>query len=217
MQVLMRRPNTPWLFGLMALAGFGIFGFATSVLMLGPSEVLGTRLSEMTCLQMAFTPERYSAVFLSFSEQQREAIVALLVPGDLVFAWGYGFLLSGLLGLLALRLPGGWQRWGALIMWSPLLASTFDCIEDVFLYTMAQQLVGNPQAVIAAALPMLASIAAILKYTALSVIPPLYGLAGIAKGVFSDRSFASWLVYILLGLLLISMLLKPIQDIPACF
>ncbi len=51
----MRMPNAPRLLGLMALAGFIIFGIATSVLMLEPSQLLGDRLAEMTCLQVAFS------------------------------------------------------------------------------------------------------------------------------------------------------------------
>ena len=112
MLALLRRPNAPGVFLAMALGGLGIFGFAISQLMLGPSEAVGERLPELTCLQVAFTPERYSSVFLSFSPEAREAIRALLVPGDIVFAWGYGFMLTGLLGLLVVRLQGSWQRAG---------------------------------------------------------------------------------------------------------
>lgn len=217
MQTLMRMPNAPRLFLAMAVAGFGIFGFATSVLMLEPSQVIGERLSELTCLQVAFTPDRYAAVFLSFAPEGRMAIQQLLFPGDMVFAWGYGFLLAGLTGLLALRLPGEWQRWGALIMWAPLLASTLDCAEDIFLYAAAGQLIGDPEVAIATAIPLLAGVAAILKYLALSVITPAFGIAGIVKGLSVDRSIAASFLYLFLGLMLFSMILRPLQQIPPCF
>jgi len=214
---LIRRPNAPWVFGTMTLMGFAIFGFAIGALMLEPSEVFGERLSELTCLQVAFTPERYTAVFLSFPQEAREAFLRLLVPGDLVFAWGYGFQLAGLLGLLAIRLPGKWQSAGALIMWLPLLASVFDCVEDIFLYTIAQQLVIDPNARIAGALPLLASVASTIKYIALAIVPPVFGVSAIIKGMSVDRRASALLLYVLLGLLLFSMLLRPLQQIPPCF
>jgi len=217
MQSLMRMPNAPRLLGLMVLAGFIIFGFATSVLMLEPSQLLGDRLAEMTCLQVAFVPERYASVFLSFSPEARVAIQQLLFPGDIVFAWGYGFLLAGLTGLLALRLPGDWLKYGALIMWAPLLASMLDCIEDIFLYAAAGQLISDPSSSINVAIPLLAGVAATFKYLALSVVTPVYGIAGIMKGLSTDRSFAALLLYVVLGLLLFSMILRPLQQIPPCF
>ncbi|MBT8421800.1 MAG: hypothetical protein HKN56_03590 [Gammaproteobacteria bacterium] len=217
MEALLRWRNAPQLCLAMTLAGFAVFGFAISQLMLGPSEVLGDRLAELTCLQVAFTPERYSSVFLSFSAAAQAAIRNLLVPGDVVFAWGYGLQLAGLTGLLALRLPQPWRRVGAIVMWAPLLASALDCVEDVFLYTMAGQLIDNPAATIAPALPLLAGIAATLKYAALALITPTYGLAGIAVGLSVDRRVTSLLLYAIFGLLLVSMILRPAQQIPPCF
>jgi len=201
----------------MAMAGFLIFGFAIGVLMLPPSEIIGARLPDLTCLQVAFTPERYSNVFLSFSAAGQAAIRDLLVPGDIVFAWGYGFMLAGLTGLLAMRLPHQWQSIGALVMWAPLAASALDCIEDVFLYAMAGQLLDNPMSAIAPALPLLAGAAALLKYTALAVITPAFGVAGIIKGMGVDRSIGALVLYVVLGLLLFSMILRPLQQIPPCF
>lgn len=216
MEALMRRPFAPRLFGAMALAGMLIFGFAIGVLMGPPSQVVGDRLAELTCLQIAFTPSRFSDVFLGFTPDMQQAVVQLLVPGDIVFAWGYGFLLAGLTGLLAIRLPGQWQRWGALVMWAPLLASTFDCIEDVFLYGMATRLVADPTAELVALLPLLAGIAATIKYVALVVVTPAYGLAGIGKGLSVDRSVGALLLYAFLGLNLVQMILRPLQQIPPC-
>lgn len=216
MESIMRRPNAPWIFGVMAIAGMLIFGFAIGVLMGPPSQVVGDRLAELTCLQVAFTPERFTNVFLAFPPEMQAAVVQLLMPGDLVFAWGYGFLLAGLMGLLVIRLPGKWYRLGALVMWAPLLASTFDCIEDVFLLTMSTQLVADETAVIVPLLPLLAGIAATIKYIALVVVTPAYGLAGIAKGLSVDRSIGALLLYAFLGLNLALMILRPLQQIPPC-
>ncbi|MEE4186775.1 MAG: hypothetical protein V2J12_13515, partial [Gammaproteobacteria bacterium] len=168
-------------------------------------------------LQVAFTPARFSTFFLAFPQPVRVAIAELLVPGDLVFAWGYGLLLAGLTGLLAMRLPGRWQSTGALLLWAPLVASTFDCVEDVFLWTMAQQLLADESARLAAALPLLASLAATLKYLALVVVTPAYGLAGIAKGFGVDRSIGALLLYGFLGLNLMLIILRPLQQLPPCF
>ena len=217
MLALIRRPNAPWLFLAMTLAGFAIFGFAIGALMLEPSEALGDRLAELTCLQVAFTPQRYAAVFLSFPAEAQAAIPRLLIPGDVVFAWGYGLQLAGLLGLLAMRLPAGWQPAGALVMWAPLAASTLDCIEDIFLYNSANLLLADPSAALPAAMTLLAGVAATLKYLALAVISPAFGIAGIAKAVGTDRSGAALVLYAVLGLLLFSMVLRPLQQVPPCF
>ncbi len=182
-----------------------------------PAEIVGDRLADLTCLQVAFTPERYSNVFLAFSPEGQRAVLALLFPGDIVFAWGYGLLLAGLIGLLAMRLPGKWQHWGALVLWAPLLAATLDCVEDVFLFAIGSQLISDPASSVAAMLPLLAGIAAVLKYLALSVAAPIYGLAGIGKGLREDRSVLALLLYLFLGVLLIMMVLRPLQQIPPCF
>lgn len=217
MQALLRMPQALWLLWLMVIAGLAIFGFAIGVLMLPASAVVGDRLPEMTCLQMAFTPGRFTEVFLSFSEAQRAAILNLLLPGDFVFAWGYGLLLAGLTGLVAMRLSGQWLRVGAVVMWMPLLASLLDCIENIFLYAIGTQLLADPASVVAPALPLLASIAATAKYAALSVITPAYGLSAIFRGLLLDRSLSALFLYLLASLLLLSMVLRPLQQIPPCF
>jgi len=217
MQSLVRHPGAHRWFGTMALAGVVLFGYAIGGLMGPPSQVVGERLAELTCLQVAFTPERFTGVFLDFPVPVRAAVVELLIPGDLVFAWGYGLLLAGLTGLLAIRLPGQWLRVGALVLWAPLLASTFDCIEDVFLHTLARELLENPAAKVSGALPLLAGLAATVKYLALVVVTPAYGLAGIAKGLSVDRSAGALLLYAFLGLNLMLMILRPLQQIPPCF
>ncbi len=217
MQALLRGSRASAICLTMAVAGCGLFGFAISRLMLGPSEIIGARLPELTCLQVAFTPERYAGVFLSFTPEAQLAIRALLIPGDIVFAWGYGLLLTGLLGLLVLRLQGGWRRAGAVLMWAPLLATVLDCIEDVFLHGMAGQLIADPTVAVAAAAAALAGAAATLKYIALALVAPGFGVAGIVRGLALDRSAGSLLLYAVLGLLLFSMVLRPLQQIPPCF
>ena len=217
MQELLRAPRASWLFGLMALFGLGLFIFAIAVVMAGPSRLIGDRPPEMTCLQVAFTPERLTNVVLGFSEEIREPIAELLVPGDMFLAWGYGFLLAGLLGLLAIRLPNPWFRVGAIIMWAPLLSSTFDCIEDIFLHTGIQQLVANPAADIHFLIPLLAGIAATFKYLGISVLAPAYGIAGSIKGIRQDKSISATAFYLLVIVVMVSFVIQPMQQIPPCF
>lgn len=199
----------------LAMAAFGaaLFGVATGVLMAPWAPVLGDRLAALTCLQLAFTPDRADAVLAAFSAGEREAIAHLLVPGDLVFAFGYGFLLSGLLGLLVLRLPADWQRTGAVLMWAPLVAAALDCIEDGFLY----QVNAAATAADTGLAPLLAGVAATLKYLCLSGVTPALALAGSAKGLTVDRRPASLVVYGMVTLLGLSMLARPLQQVPACF
>ena len=49
------------------------------------------------------------------------------------------------------------------------------------------------------------------------VATPAYGFAGIFKGLGTDRSWSALLVYALLFVVLFAMVMKPLQDIPACF
>lgn len=46
----------------MALLGFAVFGYATGVPMAPWAPVLGERLAELTCFQLAFTAERALAL-----------------------------------------------------------------------------------------------------------------------------------------------------------
>jgi hypothetical protein len=154
---------------------------------------------------------------LSFPPEARAAMGALLIPGDFMLAWGYGLQLAGLIGLLAIRLPAPWQRIGAVAMWIPLLATALDCIENLFLYSIVTSIAADPAAVIAPLVTIMGSTVATLKWVALSVLTPAYGFAGIYQGVLTDRRATSWLVYLLLAATLAGMIIKPIQDIPACF
>jgi hypothetical protein len=202
-----------WFFAAMTLVGVGVFGYATGVLM-GPfAPVLGDRLPELTCLQVAFTGERFAAVFGSFTTEQQAAIAQLLIPGDVVFAWGYGFLLAGLLGLLTLRLPANWQPAGRVLTWTPLVASALDCLEDVCLHALAVAPAGSDPG----ALPLLAGIAATLKYLNLSVLAPAYGIAGSIKGLAHDRRIGALVIYLLVVVNALAFVARPLQQIPACF
>ena len=218
MQELLRTPRAPLALSLTALAGVVVFALAVGVLMQPPVQIIGQeRTAELVCLQLAFTPERATDVVLGFPAEARPALAQLLVPGDLALAWGYGLLLAGLIGLLAVRLPGPWLRVGAIIMWVPLLASTLDCMENAFLYSIVAQLAADPAAAVPPVLPLLAGIVSTLKWIALCVVTPAWGFAGIVKGLSFDRSWPALLVYVLLFIVLLSMVLKPVQDIPACF
>jgi len=217
MQELLRAPRAALTFSLTSVVGVLLFAFAIAVLMMPPSQIIGERPPEMTCLQVAFTPARMSEVILGFEPPIRQAIADLLVPGDMALAWGYGFVLFGLTALLAMRLSGKWFRVGAIVMWVPLLASSLDCIEDVFLYSAVQRLVADPGAEIPLIISVLAGVAATLKYICLSVITPAYGFAATVKGLQQDRSIPSLILYVLVVYVMASMVLQPAREIPPCF
>jgi len=211
-------PRAPLAFSLLSLSGVIVFALAVGVVMQPAAQIVGQeRLSELVCLQLAFTPERAQTVLFAFSAESRAAIAQLLIPGDAMLAWGYGLLLAGLTGLLAMRLPGKWLRVGAIAMWIPLLASTLDCIENVFLYAIVMGVVESPELQPLAMLTAIGGTVSTLKWIALSVLTPAFGFAGIVKGFTVDRSFGAITVYVLLFVTLLSMVAKPIQDIPACF
>jgi hypothetical protein len=217
MERLLRVPHGGWIFSAMALFGVAIFAFAVGVLMLPHSVALGDRMGELTCLQLAFTAERASGIVLSFGSEARAAIAALLVPGDVTFAWGYGFLLTGLVGLLTRRLDGAWFRAGAIAVWFPLAASVLDCVEDVFLFSMVNSLIAVPDVALSPMLPALASTAAVLKYIALCVLTPIFAIAGTVQALRTDRSIGALVLYVLLIYSVISMIMRPAQQLPACF
>ncbi|MDP6435980.1 MAG: hypothetical protein QF790_07230 [Gammaproteobacteria bacterium] len=218
MQQLLRAPRAPLMFSLMSVIGLGVFILAVAVVMQPASVVVGMdRVRELVCLQVAFTPERAAAVVLSFPQDAREAISELLVPGDVTLAWGYGLVLAGLTALLAMRLPGKWIKVGAVIMWAPLLATVMDCIEDIFLYSVVRQIAADETVQVVPMLTLLASTAATVKYIALAVVTPIYGVAGIIKGLSVDRSFAALTVYALLAFVLFNITVRPLQGIPTCF
>jgi len=218
MQVLLRAPRASLLFSLLAVAGVLIFALAVGVLMQPAVQIVGMeRTAELVCLQLAFTPERAAGVVLGFPEAARAGIAQLLVPGDLALAWGYGLLLTGLMALLAMRLPQPWLSIGAIAMWVPLLATVLDCIENAFLYAIVTGLVAAPDVLPAAFLTVSAGVISSLKWIALCIVTPAFGFAGIAKGLTVDRSWPALIIYLLLFIVLLSMVLKPIQDIPACF
>lgn len=217
MRELLRAPRAALTFSLTSVIGVLLFAFAIAVLMLPPSQIIGERPPEMTCLQVAFTPARMSEVVLGFEPPIRQAIADLLVPGDMALAWGYGLVLFGLTALLAMRLPGKWFRVGAIVMWAPLLASTLDCIEDVFLYSAVQRLVVDAGAEIPLMIPVLAGVAATLKYICLSVITPAYGFSATVKGLQQDRSIPALILYVLVVYVMASMVLQPAREIPPCF
>jgi len=218
MQLLLTRPRAPLVFSLLACVGLLIFVLAVGVLMQPAVQLVGMeRTAELVCLQLAFTPERAAGVVLSFPESARIGIAQLLVPGDLALAWGYGLLLTGLMALLVMRLPQPWLSIGAIAMWAPLMATVLDCIENAFLYAIVTGLLAAPNVLPAAALTVSAGVISTLKWLALCIVTPAFGFAGIAKGFTVDRSWPALIIYFLLFLVLLSMVLKPIQDIPACF
>jgi len=218
MQALLRAPRAALTLSLVACVGVLVFALAVGVLMQPAVQLVGMdRTAELVCLQLAFSPERAAGVVLSFPESARIGIAQLLVPGDLALAWGYGLLLTGLMALLVMRLPQPWLSIGAIAMWAPLVATVLDCIENAFLYAIVTGLLAAPNVLPAAALTVSAGVISTLKWLALCIVTPAFGFAGIAKGFTVDRSWPALIIYFLLFLVLLSMVLKPIQDIPACF
>jgi len=218
MQQLLRAPRAPLIFSLMAVCGLGLFIFAIAVLMQPASSVVGQdRTSELVCLQLAFVPARAIEVVLRFTAEERVAISQLLVPGDIGLSWGMGLTLAGLTALLAMRLPGQWFRIGAIVMWAPLMASTFDSIEDIFLYTIVSQLAVDGGAEIAPVLPLLAGLAATIKFIGLIGLTPAFAVAGIIKGLTADRSVPALITYALLALAVLSIAPGSYRSIAACF
>lgn len=211
--MLRDTPRQRWFFVLLALAGTGLFGLATGVLMAPDAALLGDRLGELTCLQLAFGAERAAAILGSFDPGQRAAIARLQVPADLVFAAGYGLQFSGLLGLMTLRLPEAWRRAGRWLSFAPLAAASLDGVEDVFLHQLATS--ADPAALGSVALG--ASLAASLKYLLLSGVAPAYGLAGSLRGLAVDRRPGALVIYGLVALTAVAFLARPLQQIPACF
>ena len=185
--------------------------------MLPHSGPLGDRIGEMTCLQLAFTSERATNLILSFSVEAQSAMSKLLVPGDLIFAWGYGLILFGLVGLLVLRLTGAWQRIGVYAMWFPLAASLLDSIEDIFLFRIVSSVIEDPGISLSAFLPLAASTAATIKYIFLCVLTPVFAVGGVIQDLRSDRRAGAFVVYILLMYAVGSIVLRPLQQIPDCF
>lgn len=217
MQSLLDRPRPALFFAALAVTGMAIGAFAIGVLMLPHAGPLGDRQGEMTCLQVAFTSERATAIVGSFEPAAQSAMAKLLVPGDMVFAWSYGLTLAGLLGLVVLRLDGRWRRWGAVALWFPIAASVFDDIEDVFLLQTVQSVINNPDVLMSPLLPALAGTAAVLKYTALCVLTPAFSVAAVVRGLQVDRRITALLVYVLLLMMVASLFVRLAPQLPLCF
>jgi len=215
-QNLIRRRNASLILSLACLSGLAVGAFAIGGLMLPNSAPLGERIGEMTCLQLAFTSARAMEIISSFPPEAQAAMARLLVPGDVTFAWSYGLILAGLVGLLARRLEGFWFRAGAVAMWLPLVASFLDCVEDVLLLQMVTRTIADPDTVFPAALPFLASTAATVKYLALCILTPAYAIGGIVEGLKTDRSLTALIIYLLLFLAIVNIVMRPLQQLPGC-
>ena len=216
MRSLLDMPRAWLFFSGLTVAGLAVGAFAISVLMLPHAAALGDRQGEMTCLQVAFTSERASAIVNSFEPDAQNAMAKLLVPGDLVFAWSYGLTLAGLVGLLALRLDGAWRRWGEIAIWFPIAASLLDDVEDVFLFQIVQSVIRNPDVLMSPILPAIASTAAVMKYIALCGLTPAYAIGGVVRGLQIDRRFAALIVYVLLLMMVASLFMRLAPQVPLC-
>lgn len=217
MQKLLDMARPARVFAAASVAGVAVFAFSIGRLMLPHSAPLGERLAEMTCLQLAFTSQRATELVLSFPPEARVAMSKLLIPGDITFAWSYGLILFGLVGLLALRLQGDWRRVGVYAMWFPLAASLLDSIEDLLLFGIVSSLIDDPATGVSAIAPLAASTAATIKYVFLCVLTPIYAVGGVIQGLRTDRSIGAFVVYGLLMYAIVSIVIRPLQQVPACF
>ena len=166
--------------------------------------------------ELGVFPEWFLQQLLGFDEAQLAALQQLLISGDVIFAWGYGLVFFGVLGLLTARLSGRWQRVGAVIMWAPLLASLFDVFEDIGLHRMVTTVAEGGTGILPAVV-LLTTISASLKYLFLAVVAPAYGVAGAVKAFKTDRRLRSIGLYVFVALVAYSMMQKPFSEIPACF
>jgi hypothetical protein len=139
----------------------------------------------------------------------------LLIPGDVIFAWGYGLVFAGVLGLLTTRMQGKWLTFGSLLMWAPLCASLFDVFEDLGLHSTVSAVVSGDQQ-LSAFVVLLTTICASIKYLLLAGVAPVYGLAGVVKAATTDRRLRSIGLYVFVVLVALSMVQKPLAEIPAC-
>lgn len=217
MQRLLDMSRPVRVFAAASVAGVAVFAFSIGRLMLPHSAPLGERIGEMTCLQLAFTSQRATELVLSFPPEARVAMSKLLIPGDITFAWSYGLILFGLVGLLALRLQGDWRRVGVYAMWFPLAASLLDSIEDLLLFGIVSSLIDDPAAGVSAVAPLAASTAATIKYVFLCVLTPIYAVGGVIQGLRTDRSLGAFVVYGLLMYAIVSIVVRPLQQVPGCF
>ena len=217
MQPLLDAPGGDRWLTAIAVSGVALFIFAIAVLMAPYAPVMGERRSEMQCLQVAFTSARAERVIAAFDARERQAMAGLLIPGDLGLAWGYGLLLAGIIGLLARRLDAAWQRAGAIAMWLPITAAAFDCVEDAFLYSIVVGAIDNPGAGVAPLLPLLGGVAALIKYSALSVLTPAYAVAGVVRGMRVNRRIGALAVYGVALLVSLTFAVPPFRSLPSCF
>lgn len=135
--------------------------------------------------QLAFTAEALTRLFATWqapipgsAETGLTLNQAVLFPGDTLLPLGYGLFYLALLSLLA---PLGEPRWRVVALrarWLPVAALAFDLAENA---GMAQAievaLAGDP---LPGWLPLLTSLFGVAKYTAMSALTPIVGVALVA-------------------------------------
>lgn len=182
MEQFIKSPRSDrWFIG-MVVVGLFIFSLSLAVLMVPYSAIIEENDGgDLTCLHVPFTTSRAAAILNSYNAEALEAARSLHFPGDLLFPVGYALLYAGLIGLLLRGQQGWWLRAGLVVLAMPFVAMLFDWIENLFILRMLAITAEEGAAAIPARLPLFGGIAGSLKYFALSVIGPLFGIALIIR------------------------------------
>ena len=188
MEQFIKSPRSDRWFIAMAVAGLLIFSLSLSLLMVPYSTVIEENEGgDLTCLHIPFTKSRAAAILNSYNAEALEAAQSLHFPGDLIFPIGYALLYAGLIGLLLRGQQGWWLRAGLVVLALPFVAMLFDWIENLFILRMLAITAEEGAAAIPARLPLIGGIAGSIKYVALSLVTPLFGIALITRSTLTRQ------------------------------
>ena len=208
-----------WLIGA-AVLGLILFIGSLALLMVPYSQQIeAAGGADLTCLQIPFTRARAASLIDTYNQQARRAAIRLHLPGDMIFPVGYALLYGGLVGLVARRCTGWWQRTGLIVMFFPAGAALLDVIENLHIIAMINAASAGGTQAIPALLPLTGSLAGTLKYLLLSGLAPLWGLAAIGVRVLQARgklSTGAWVTFAVAGLLLAASLVMSVGSVRAC-
>lgn len=206
--VLTDQKNIPYLIG-GAVLGLLIFVLALTLLMLPYSRQIDeSGGADLTCLQIPFTENKAQEIVASYGPEARAAARQLHLPGDLIFPVSYGLLYASLLALIVRKQEGSLLRLGMIAILFPLIAMIFDWLENLFILRMLVVYADPIRS--APLLPLIGGIAGSIKYLFLSILTPLYGLAGIVA-LIVHRRIGGISQILLYGVILSLLLFNPYQ------